>query len=293
MATVWRRFVFATVLVLGATTPCGAQIPLVEGVLKNVTDVGIYASYGWLRPTSDIIRLGTSTKQEGLYGYGLELSLLIGAATAKKEAKVENQDKIKRDTSDKEQPDKPKTTYKVVEMTVTTNRTTGKPDTTLKLTPETKPPTEKPDTTWLFELSLGYGQLVGFQAQDPTLDLRGTVREFPTVSVYASSQNSPVYFGIRSGLIGLHQTAVYEGSGRVESVGGQTFSLGGVFGLAAGLPAGLTAFAEAAYTLRYFPNLDYKTPQTNLPASYPRTLNFSGFSISAGFQIEVNTHTGK
>lgn len=64
--------------VLALPTPAAAQLGLVEGLFRNVTDLGVYGGVGGLLPARD----GLATGHWGLYTFGLELLFAVGPAAA-------------------------------------------------------------------------------------------------------------------------------------------------------------------------------------------------------------------
>lgn len=150
-----------------------------------------------------------------------------------------------------------------------------------------------PDTAggWGVELALGYGQIMGFQAEDPTLDLRGAVRALPSVAAYASRRArlplgfSAFYFGLHTGFLRTSNLQAYDPEGRQYSLSGETFEFGGSVGVYHN--SGL--FVEPSYRFRYFPSLEWTFPDgvEALPAGWPRSLNLSGPFVSVGYQFAI------
>ncbi|CAN5147875.1 hypothetical protein BH24GEM2_BH24GEM2_07070 [soil metagenome] len=146
------------------------------------------------------------------------------------------------------------------------------------------------------ELALGTSFLRGFEAKEPTLDLRGAARSLPTVSLYASlNQSSAVspYIGINFGVLQLWNVRAYDPAGAQYSVTGETYEYGGGLGLylerwVRGL------YAEASYRRRTFSSLNWGFPGgvSTLPAGWPRALNLSGVQFSLGWQIPVSERRG-
>src|SRR2546423_13134546 len=50
----------------------------------------------------------------------------------------------------------------------------------------------QPGKYWTLELALGYNYLTGFQSTNPALDLRGSMRALPEISVYATYEKAPL-----------------------------------------------------------------------------------------------------
>jgi len=173
----------------------------------------------------------------------------------------------------------------------------GRTDTVTVLTPE-----EKEDDDGyhlLIELGLGYSQFSGFASTDDRFDLRGTVREVPSVAVYATLEGPPKsfleyvnpYVGVRSGLIelsGVQAFSPVDGDSTTSyAASAEVFQVGGAIGVAVGNEAA-SLFVEAQLNLRRFTSIDW-TGGTGgtIPGFLPRGLDFTGPSLSVGVQIHV------
>lgn len=250
--------VVALVAPVAATSPAAAQFGLVESLFERVTDISFYASRGALAPRPAAVRAA-----HGLKGFGVELLFQVGAATRRvapppdtlvlrlKERRVTHSG-ARADTVD---------TYDIAEPA----------DTGL-------------EEVWTFELALGYGQLTGFELADRTVELHGSVRELPAVTLYASHVASGAYAGVRTGLIQTHALRLYDADGASHQGSAEAFELGGALGWTREL-AGVFPFLEAAWTARSFPSVEWDTDV--LPAAAPRELRLSGWSVSAGVQVPL------
>lgn len=146
-----------------------------------------------------------------------------------------------------------------------------------------------PSTT--FELALGTNVVQGFEATEPSLDLRGSLRSLPTISVYASRLGTPdtspiiPYLGANFGVLSLWNAHGYLPDGTVIALDGETFELGASAGVYAskGPLAGL--YIEFSYRHREFESLTWDTPQ--LAEGWPRSLNASGGFVSVGWQFFI------
>ncbi len=146
---------------------------------------------------------------------------------------------------------------------------------------------DKPKAPFSVELALGYNYLTGFRSANPALDLRGSMRTLPEVSVYATYQKvSRVepYVGIHTGLLDLWHTQAYDTDRNQYKVSSESFQ--------AGVTAGLVMngiWIEGSYRIRNFPSLDWEFPgdMTALPADFPRSLDLSGWNLRAGYQFSI------
>lgn len=137
-------------------------------------------------------------------------------------------------------------------------------------------------------------QQTGFRLRDQSLDVHGSLREVPSVSAYATSQNLGVLgaglsVGARSGLVVLHSVKAYDVNDSVATAGGSAFQAGPVLGLAWSRDKGNTWFIEGSYLWRQFAGVDWTgdVVKGRVPKMYPRTFNLSGASIQAGVQIRT------
>ena len=151
------------------------------------------------------------------------------------------------------------------------------------------------------EVALGYSQFSGFRSKAPNIELRGAVREFPSVAVYGSFQFTDIpfplnhfspYFGIKSGFIELTNVqALIAGTGdtlNAYSATAKAFQLGGVYGLVASVGDRLHFFVEQAQHIRRLPNVSWDGPvKGKNPASLPRAFDFSGPTLSFGLQVTI------
>ena len=151
--------------------------------------------------------------------------------------------------------------------------------------------TAGPGRPWGVELALGYGQMSGFRAADPDIDLRGAVRSLPSVAAYASREMplalgfEEIYVGVHTGFLQMHGMRAYDPDGLEYEMGGETFE----FGVSFGLYNRSGFFVEPSYRLRYFPSIDWTLPEgvDALPEGWPRALNLSGPSVAVGYQFAI------
>jgi hypothetical protein len=146
---------------------------------------------------------------------------------------------------------------------------------------------------WIVELALGYSQFSGLASRDPCFELRGTVREFPSLTVYMSFDGyvpfATPYIGLRSGLIDVHNLQAVDGlsstNTTVYGASPKAFEFGGIIGVAFGSWM-LAPRVEYAYTKRDFPSVHW-SPGT-APTRVPRELSFTGWSVSVGLQVNLS-----
>jgi len=243
-----------------------AQLGAIEALARRVSDVSFYVNTGDILPTSEILQTGSF----GLAGYGLELLFSIGSV----EKPIPGATPVKGDTV-------------AVDWTQTTLTQHGDHTDTINVY-EVKPVQRKApsETIWLFEMGLGYGQVVGFSGSRENTDLRGTVRDLPSVSFYASYEPVGGYFGLRSGFMKMQGLQFYDETGATYSGNADSFLAAGLIGYAKEM-LGFNLFLESGYSLRYFPSIVWSGGP--LPASIPRELNLSGWFVGTGIQFQIGT----
>jgi hypothetical protein len=175
----------------------------------------------------------------------------------------------------------------------------GKPDTTTIYEPQ-------PDTTimssyMLVEVGVGYSQFSGFSSVDPSFELKGAVREIPSVSVYgtfstddetSSFRHFKFRLGLRSGLIQLWDVQANDpiDATTFDTYTGtaHTFQLGGVASFAYAYKKELYPFVEYSWMLRKFPSVQWALAEAHtMPQRFPRELDFSGPSLTFGLRIDI------
>jgi hypothetical protein len=238
----------------------------VEGLFERVTDISFYASRGELRPASESVHA-----PGGLRGFGVELLFQVGAVTRPAGVAGGNGDAAGDSV-----------VLAWTERRVTRN---GAGTDTVDLYQVREPPAPELEELWTFELAIGYGQLSGFSARDPDVELKGSVRELPAVTVYADHVATGAYFGLRSGLIETHALRLYadDGGSLVEG-SAQAFQLGAAVGWAPEVK-NVFPFLEVAWNARSFPSIEWDTDV--LPPAAPRDLRLSGWAVSVGLQVPL------
>jgi hypothetical protein len=152
-------------------------------------------------------------------------------------------------------------------------------------------PPEPEERQFDFDLGIGYGQMDGLVA-DGAFDLRGSVRELPSISAYVSASLNDrigVYGGVRTGVITLTDAQLYVPDGTTSSVytlSSTSFEFGAPIGVDVKLVGDLHLTGEVEYMRRIFNSLT-TDPSTGFPTAFPRTLNLSGWSWSLGLQLPL------
>jgi hypothetical protein len=142
-----------------------------------------------------------------------------------------------------------------------------------------------------FDLGIGYGQMDGLRMSGP-FELHGSVRELPSVSGYATARlhdRIGVYAGVRTGVITLQDAQIFVAGDAGTSMFTMTstsFEFGAPLGLDLQPVQGLHVTLEAAFTRRIFNSLTFD-PSSGIPADFPRSLDLSGWSWSAGLQFPL------
>ncbi len=142
---------------------------------------------------------------------------------------------------------------------------------------------------WEFEAGVGYGQVFGLEERDPRIDLRGSVRDWPSVSVYGAHLETEMYLGVKSGMAELHGFQAYVDAGESDT----TYQGSGrsvLFGLALGkyweISGGdLNLLLELAYAFRSFPSIRWG--DNPVPDVLPRRLNLTGWTLTGGIQFPI------
>jgi hypothetical protein len=258
-------------LILGVASfsapgPVSAQLGAIEAFARRVTDLSFNAHMGGLAPESDDVR----ADRAGLRSFGLELLFEIGTVerpTGPAPAVTDTATLTWTEMIVEAGPDGVDTTY-VYEV-----REPSRPE----------PPTR---AIWTFEMGIGYSQLYGFDAGDPTFDMRGQVRDLPAATLYATYEPLGFYFGLRSGFMQIQGLQVYNAAGDVFAGKADSFLLGGLVGKSTEI-LGINFFLEGAYSIRSFPSVEWRSVQMgiSLDRGLPRELSFDSWSIGTGIQF--------
>jgi hypothetical protein len=175
----------------------------------------------------------------------------------------------------------------------------GKPDTTTIFEPAE-------DTTimssyLLIDVAVGYSQFSGFSSADPTFELKGAVREIPSVSIYgtlgsddASSvlRHLRVRLVLRSGLIQLWDVQandpIDQNTFDTYTGNAHTFQLGADAGIAFAFKKELYPFVEYSWMLRKFPSVQWSLAEAHtMPQRFPTELDFTGPSLTVGVRVDI------
>jgi hypothetical protein len=155
-----------------------------------------------------------------------------------------------------------------------------------------KPATSEPPERLIdFDLGIGYGQMDGLASAGP-YELRGSVRELPSISAYVTARLSDrigIYAGVRTGVITLQDAQMYVGDGEATSLftlSSTSFEFGAPLGLDIPVAGDLHLTVEAEYMRRIFNSLTFDPP-TGFPPTFPRALDLSGMSWSVGVQVPL------
>lgn len=142
-----------------------------------------------------------------------------------------------------------------------------------------------------FELGLGAGFIRGFQATEPTLDLRASIRTLPQISVVASGFGSGddgtliPYLGLSFGVSDLWNANAYDGDGNAYSLDAETFDLSVTGGLFVEAPLLRGLYVEGGYKLRRFESITWGLDQ--LPEGWPRAMDASMVFVNIGWQFRL------
>ena len=248
-------------MVLLAPASAAAQFGFLGSLGDRFSDLSFFANTGGLAPSTDEVRA------DRLPAFGLEILFTIGTVTRETGPAPSATDSVRR-----------------VWREMRVERTAAGVDTINIYDIEvvtTQAPTQD---VWTFEVGLGYGQVSGFEAREASLDLRGSLRSLPAVSLYASYEDLGTYFGLRSGLMELTGLQVFDVEGRAVQGASQSFMAGFLVGQAWEI-AGLNLFIEGAYMRRDFPSVEWSADIP--PPGTPRSMDLSGWSVGGGVQFGV------
>ena len=193
------------------------------------------------------------------------------------------------------------TTWVPSEKTVTVRQ--GRPDTVTTLTPREEVEEDSMGYRLVVEIGVGYSNFSGFTSSDARFELRGSVREQPSVALYGSLEGRGIlervspYVGLRSGLVRLGDVQAFippEGDPvEVYHASAELIQVGVSAGVAAEIFESASVFVEGQINLRRFNSVDWTGGEAaTIPGFLPRSLEFSGPSLSFGVQIHVRDKPG-
>jgi hypothetical protein len=284
LAPVRTAVILAFSIAIGPGTGM-AQLPILEGLFKNVSDANLYGTLAWFvdRPEALAGRLDNGEPKSGpMLGLGFEVSFDIGEFSSRK-----------RDSTPAARP-----TRDTVEIRL------PQPDGSLLIyKPHPKDIVEdKADNRWLAELAIGYSELRHFESARAGVALLGTLRELPSVSLYFNhlpagwphKNRFGWYLGFRTGLAHLHGFRGYVGDPEdgvpdsIYSGGGTAFQFGALAGLVVHFGP-LNLFLEPAYTRRRFSSIEWGGISGTISDALPRSLDMSTWGLSTGAQISIRS----
>jgi hypothetical protein len=271
-------------MILAMAAPARAQFEPIAKILEKFSYFNVNYVYGTLTPGQTGFSAGpqgSGPRQFGLEGLGVEFGFGIGVVTKTRGTPT---DSFKRE---------------LVKEVVHTGA--AAPDTERTYTVKTVKKVQT-DTIIYIDLAVGYSQIAGFSATDTTLQLTGSLRELPNVTIYASLDKlgGPItpYIGLRTGAVSLNQANLYDGPPTAKSrtqfpIAASTYQLGAVAGAIFPFLWGSTAFVETAYMRRTFSSLQYTAKDGVVPPRFPTSFNASGFVFTTGLQFDMpKTLTG-
>lgn len=245
-----------------APAPTAAQFGVFDALGSRFSDVSFYGTVGGLLPERDEIA------SDRLWSFGIEALFEVGSvsrplagATPPPGDSVEirwtGREVVRRgaetDTVD---------TYEVHEVTPRVPRV----------------------DIWTFEVGLGYGQLTGFESATEGLELKGSVRDLPALSLYASYEPLGAYFGLRSGFMRFQGLQIIDAEGVSYAGSAESFLAGLAVGQAFQV-MDLFVFLEGAYTFRSFPSVSWGNDVP--PPGTPREISLSAWSLATGVQFGI------
>ena len=258
---------WATVLLaLLAPAPVSAQFGPLEALVSKFSDVSFFGGVGQLFPLAPAVASGKTT-----VSFGVELLLEVTS--------------VSRPVPGAPTPE-PTDSVAITWTRMDVVRSEEGVDTVYYYDVEALPPPSPPmEKIWGVEMGIGYGQFAGLDLADSNLQLRGSIRDLPAATIYASYEPWSTYVGLRTGFMKTKSLQVFDKiTGERYSGDAEAFLAGLLVGHSWGI-GGFWAFSEVAYTSRYFPSVDWG--KGNLPEGIPTDLQASGWSVTAGIQFPI------
>jgi len=253
---------------LGVPRCLSAQVGFLEGLFKNLDDIGAFWVYQGFLPHSNTLNAGRGSKQSGIQGPGLGFTFHMADAPPYR---------CRRRMRPRDMQPEPDSEARDSMRALRADRCVR----------------QDSIAAWRFEAALIYSQVSGFHSQNTTYDLRFSVRELPRLALFALWQPgrrfSP-YFGVHLGLLQLQSAAVFDSTGAYYPFGGNSYEVGFAVGGAVLLWAGSEAvqlFVEPGYTVRSFSNLDWGGTTKTVPGRFPHSLSLSGWEVAVGLEVNI------
>lgn len=241
--------------------PASGQLGAIESLASRVSDLSFYATFGTVADGGPL-----ESDFLGISSYGMEVLFEVGTI-----------DRVVEEAPPPEDSVVVRWTRMVVEQRGRRADTTY----TYEVEPAPEPePVLEP--VWTFEMGLGYGEISGYQSASVGVDLRGVIRELPSISLYASYEPLGFYGGLRSGFMRLEGLQLYLDDGDVVAGKADSFLAGVLIGQAWEV-LGLNVFLEGAWTIRDFPSVEWDAA----PPPDFRSLDLTGWSVGTGVQFSV------
>jgi hypothetical protein len=238
--------------------PAAAQFGVYDALARSFSDVSFSGSVGGLGRSSGV-------RADRLTSFGIEVLLEIGS--------------VSRATGPATRADSVTLQWRERQVV----RSASGVDTVDTYAVATVAAVQPVTQVWLFELGVGYGQTTGFESAVSDLELKGAVRDLPTVSLYASYVPLGTYFALRSGFMRFHALQVIDAQGRSFAGDADAFMAGAGLGQVIRM-LNLYFFVEAGYNVRMFPSVQWAGSP---PPEAPREITASNWSVGAGIQFSL------
>jgi hypothetical protein len=267
--------------------PAQAQFNILERAFSKVEGVSLFYLYGALGSGATGLTTSSvpgSTRRSGLDGFGVELSISLGSIPGSRELSDAECQEQKNLYGELDTVDIYRETRTVDDRVTTTSVVRTRP----------RPGVCDPPELASLQLALGYSQLRGFRASDPTIDINGSVAESPAVALYAAflphSAISP-YVGLRAGRADMHQLRGYDDNNTIYDGTSTTLQAGAAVGISATFLKVFEVVVEPSYLVRRFASVEWRTvsgsSQGMLPPALPRSLDMSGWQLAIGIDFNI------